>query len=468
MEREQVSLKTEHEQILRIVQTSENKKQLLLEKIYELTSEIEEESPQLDALDDSLQDMEEELLRLTEDYIKRQKDLEEKTEIFNTQNIEFYRYKNHIETVGNEIEYKKEVAQKVKNRAATHRIDIVKAQVETDQLLDQQAQTNKELGELNTKKQGFQEEVNILENDYYQVREQITTLEKNIREAQRQSENLNTRLMTLQNRLNEIKLQLTALRERLSAEFGVQLTDEMLSEKTPEDDIDEEELVEEIAKAKKRLDGMGAINSMAMEAYEQIKERNDFIIEQRDDLLKAKELLEKTIAQIERAAKKTFLNAFEQIRANFKEVFAALFEEGDTCELTLDDPNNPIDSKIEIMAQPKGKRPLSIKQLSGGEKTLTATALLFAIYLLKPAPFCIFDEVDAPLDDANIDKFNKIIRKFAERVQFIIVTHNKRTMAHTDRMYGVTIIEQGVSRLIPIDLKDLAINDETAELAKDI
>ena len=153
---------------------------------------------------------------------------------------------------------------------------------------------------------------------------------------------------------------------------------------------------------------------------------------------------------------------------NFKELFAALFDEGDTCDLILESPDNPIDSKIEITAQPKGKRPLSIKQLSGGEKTLTATSLLFAIYLLKPAPFCIFDEVDAPLDDANIDKFNKIIRKFSERVQFIIVTHNKRTMAHTDRMYGVTIIEQGVSRLIPIDLKDLAINDETAELAKEI
>ena len=119
-------------------------------------------------------------------------------------------------------------------------------------------------------------------------------------------------------------------------------------------------------------------------------------------------------------------------------------------------------------SKPKGKRPTVIDQLSGGEKTLTATALLFSLYLLKPAPFCIFDEVDAPLDDAKIDKFNKIIRKFAERVQFIIVTHNKRTMAHTDRMYGVTIIEQGVSRLIPIDLKDLAINDETTELAKDI
>lgn len=108
------------------------------------------------------------------------------------------------------------------------------------------------------------------------------------------------------------------------------------------------------------------------------------------------------------------------------------------------------------MAKPKGKRPLTINQLSGGEKTLTATSLLFSIYLLKPAPFCIFDEVDAPLDDANIDKFNQIIQKFSSESQFIIVTHNKRTMASTDIMYGVTMIEAGVSRVVPVDLRELA------------
>jgi chromosome segregation protein len=108
------------------------------------------------------------------------------------------------------------------------------------------------------------------------------------------------------------------------------------------------------------------------------------------------------------------------------------------------------------MAKPKGKKPLSISQLSGGEKTLTAISLLFAIYLIKPAPFCIFDEVDAPLDDANIDKFNNIIRKFSEDSQFILVTHNKRTMASTDVIYGITMIEQGVSKVVPVDLRELS------------
>ena len=137
-------------------------------------------------------------------------------------------------------------------------------------------------------------------------------------------------------------------------------------------------------------------------------------------------------------------------------MFRTLFTKEDDCDLNLTRPDDPLESPIDIIAKPKGKRPLSINQLSGGEKTLTATALLFAIYLIKPAPFCIFDEVDAPLDDANIDKFNQIIREFSKDSQFIIVTHNKRTMSSTDLIYGITMIEQGISKVIPVDLRALA------------
>jgi chromosome segregation protein len=177
---------------------------------------------------------------------------------------------------------------------------------------------------------------------------------------------------------------------------------------------------------------------MALEAYQEIKGRYDFINGQKNDLFNAKQSLLNTIAEIDAVARETFMNAFNQIRQNFIKVFRSLFSEEDSCDLKLVNPDNPLESAIEIMAKPKGKRPLTINQLSGGEKTLTATSLLFAIYLLKPAPFCIFDEVDAPLDDANIDKFNHIVRKFSGESQFIIVTHNKRTMAATDIIYGIT------------------------------
>jgi chromosome segregation protein len=198
---------------------------------------------------------------------------------------------------------------------------------------------------------------------------------------------------------------------------------------------------------------------MAAEAYNEISERNRFILEQRDDLLNAKNTLLSTIAEIDTVAKEKFLSSFEQIQQNFLRVFRSLFSEEDTCSLVMADPAHPLESKIEIMARPKGKRPLTINQLSGGEKTLTAISLLFAIYLLKPAPFCIFDEVDAPLDDANIDKFNQIVKKFSGESQFIVVTHNKRTMAATDVMYGITMLEPGVSKVLPVDLRAVSMSE---------
>ena len=206
---------------------------------------------------------------------------------------------------------------------------------------------------------------------------------------------------------------------------------------------------------KKKLENMGPINPMAMEAYDEIKERYDFISSQKEDLVKAKEILLSTIEEINSVAKETFMTSFELIKANFIKVFRTLFTDEDDCDLSLTNPDEPLESSIEIIAKPKGKRPLTINQLSGGEKTLTATALLFAIYLIKPAPFCIFDEVDAPLDDANIDKFNQIIREFSNQSQFIIVTHNKRTMSSTDLIYGITMIEQGISKVVPVDLREL-------------
>src|SRR5690606_8623227 len=261
---------------------------------------------------------------------------------------------------------------------------------------------------------------------------------------------------------NETKLNLSSVKERLSVEFSIDL-DALIAEESDEEvteeaksDLSEQELRDQVNAAKDRMEKIGPINPMAMEAYEEIKQRHDFISEQKEDLINAKNSLISTIKEIDEVAKTTFLDAFQKIKENFIIVFRSLFTEEDDCDLKLSDPDNPLDSSIEILAKPKGKRPLTINQLSGGEKTLTATSLLFSIYLLKPAPFCIFDEVDAPLDDANIDKFNNIIKKFSTESQFIIVTHNKRTMASTDVIYGITMIEQGVSRVVPVDLRELA------------
>ncbi|MCI0751213.1 MAG: AAA family ATPase, partial [Flammeovirgaceae bacterium] len=298
------------------------------------------------------------------------------------------------------------------------------------------------------------------EKEYYESRGGIDKIEKELREVQHNRQNIDSILMELQNTLNESKLQLNSVKERLSVEFNVDL-DTVSENTTPEEaDLlaksDEEKIRNEVTRIRERLDNMGPINPMAMEAYTEIKQRNDFIIAQKEDLTKAKESLLSTINEIEGVASQTFMDAFNKVRDHFRRVFRSLFNEEDDCDIRLADINNPLESEIDIIAKPKGKRPLTINQLSGGEKTLTATALLFSMYLLKPAPFCIFDEVDAPLDDANIDKFNNIIRTFSKDSQFVIVTHNKRTMTSTDVIYGITMVEKGVSRVVPVDLRELA------------
>lgn len=292
------------------------------------------------------------------------------------------------------------------------------------------------------------------EKDYFTSRNLVAEQENTIREIQSQMSRQTEIVYSYESKLQEMRIQLQSIKERLKIEFEMELDEFINSDLTVS--IPQEEVDTKLAHFKKRLDTYGEINPMAIETYNEMKKRYDFLVEQKEDVLAAKNDLLETIKEIDANAKERFLESFHKIRENFIKTFRILFTEDDDCDLILVDPENPLDSDIEIIAKPKGKKPLTINQLSGGEKTLTATALLFSLYLLKPAPFCIFDEVDAPLDDTNIAKFNKIIEEFSKNSQFIIVTHNKQTMASVEVLYGVTMIEQGVSRVVPVDFRTLA------------
>ena len=288
----------------------------------------------------------------------------------------------------------------------------------------------------------------IQELDY-----EIHELENKQRDNFRKQQELQSLVNRLKDRFSDVKFEITAIGERLRAEFGIGVNDVINRE--PDEKYNREMLEKEVNNLKRRLDNYGEINPMAIEAYNEIKERHDTIAQQRDDILNAKDNLLQTMKEIEETATARFLESFTQVRENFINVFRTLFTEDDSADLVLTNPDNPLESDVNIIAKPKGKRPQTIAQLSGGEKTLTAIALLFALYLLKPAPFCIFDEVDAPLDDANIEKFNRIIREFSSQSQFIVVTHNKATMAAVDTIYGVYMPEQGVSSVTQVDFRKL-------------
>ena len=205
------------------------------------------------------------------------------------------------------------------------------------------------------------------------------------------------------------------------------------------------------------MNSLGEVNPLAIEEYEEESKRLNFYEEQIEDLGKAEIQLLETIDEINTTATERFNVTFEEVRNNFQRVFKTLFFADDFCDLIIEqDAEDPLEARIEIKAQPRGKRPSGISQLSGGEKTLTAIALLFAIYLVKPSPFCVLDEVDAPLDDANIERFAKMIKEFSNDTQFIIITHNKKTMSKAEMMYGVTMPEIGVSRLVGVRMEDVA------------
>jgi chromosome segregation protein len=204
------------------------------------------------------------------------------------------------------------------------------------------------------------------------------------------------------------------------------------------------------------VENFGAINMRALEEYQELDERHQFLSRQRADIEQSISDTQKAIAEINRRSVEQFQDAFARIRENFIEVFQILFR-GGQCDLRLLDEGDLLESGIDIIAQPPGKRLQNVLLLSGGEKALTALALLIAIFRYRPSPFCVLDEVDAPLDDANVARFAQLVTELSRDTQFIVITHNKKTMEIAQTLYGVTMEEPGVSKLVSVDFRPQAL-----------
>lgn len=451
-----IKIQTQKEEFTKFLTESEHKKENILDRIHQSETIIETNQPKVISEEEEIEILTEQLEILQDDAKLESDKYNQLSAQFNQQNILFHQQQNQVESLEKEIAYKESDTVKSKSRLESNIEELQKVEQELAQFGEVETEEDERLVSLREEKLSIEAGVREAEKSFMDARTKINDLDKALRDFHHKKENTDQIKMDLNNRLNEIRLSLTSMKEKMMVEFEVDLEKvvEMEDEENENQTIPIEELKEKVQTTKQKLDKIGPINHTAIDAYNEIKERNDFITEQKNDLEKAKNTLIQTITEIDTVAKENFLDAFHKIRDNFMDVFRSLFTEEDKCDLRLADDNDPLGCKIEIMAQPKGKRPLTINQLSGGEKTLTATALLFAIYLLKPAPFCIFDEVDAPLDDANVSKFTRIIKKFSDKSQFIMVTHNKRTMASTDIIYGVTMIEQGVTTVVPVDIRD--------------
>lgn len=375
------------------------------------------------------------------------------TQQYNNQNIALTRQQSKIEGLKQELGFRNKSIADLKNQMSSNEDQLRNTTLQLTETEGKLHGGDNELYELLTKKDKDEAVLNEKDRAFYEFRNTVMATETILNQKRREKEHAEALLNGIKDKLNEMKLQLAGMKERLSVEFKVNLDDILDEDREGEEDV--EVLKAEAERMKKRLENMGEVNPTAIEAFTEMSARFDFITEQKTDLVDAKNSLLATIEEVERTANSRFKETFDAVRENFKTVFKALFTEEDAADLRLTDPDNIADSGIEIFAQPKGKKPSTLAQLSGGEKTLTSTAYLFAIYLIKPAPFCILDEVDAPLDDANVGKFTNMIRKFSDNSQFIIVTHNKQTMAAVDVIYGVTMQEPGVSKLVPVDFRSL-------------
>lgn len=337
----------------------------------------------------------------------------------------------------------------------------------------------------------FAKQIESLKSEIERVEKTIESLQNEIREWENRLVEFNERSKTLVGKISELAEQKSEIDKRISSrkETSVQDT-ELLNKLTQRiseqdrtlvevefkigqiaeylwteyekkvsdlnsvkvDEIEHESIQNEISQVKRKIQDLGPINNLAIEEFNDLKKRFDYYINQRKDIEKAREDIVSVIEEINRTSVEMFIDTFREIQKNFSEIFKQLFE-GGNAEITLSDLDNVLESGIDIMVCPPGKKPKTINLLSGGERTMTAIALLFSTYMVKPSPFCFLDEIDAALDEANVGRFLRMLKQFSQKTQFIMVTHNKKSMSVGSSIYGITMEEPGVSKVVSVKLE---------------
>ena len=347
--------------------------------------------------------------------------------------------------------------------AASGRLESLQLELTTlstadSQLTEQLAQWRSDMVARQATLEDAEQKLADAEQSLRVLDERISSQEHQLTEMRRHASSLSEELHTSDVRYTELSGRRTAIRERLEAEWKKPLEELLAGAETLE--LDDEALQSEAAVVREQLDALGPVNPLAIEEHEEETRRLEFLTTQRDDLSSAKASLQQAIREIDATARDLFLQTFVQVRENFRNIFMTLFGGGE-CDLRLENSASPLEGDIEIHASPRGKRTQRIHLLSSGEKALVALSLLFGIFLTKPSPFCLLDEVDAPLDDQNIGHFVRMLNRFKSNTQFIVITHNPRTTTEAaDAVYGVTMQEPGVSSLVSVRMRGRTV-DET-------
>ena len=279
----------------------------------------------------------------------------------------------------------------------------------------------------------------------------VEKLDREVRQRREEHDRARESLHEIEVELTRVGSQWERLRELAAAELHT--TPEELAKLEPDHSTSPEELQTAIEEIRLKIDKLGPVNLLALREVDELSERSTFLSGQRKDLVEALRKLDATIKEIDTYCTERFVETLEKVNTIFHETFNRLFG-GGSATLQLVDEDNPLESGIDITAQPPGKKTQSVQLLSGGEKALTALSLLISLFRIKPSPFCILDEVDAPLDDANVERLADLIAAMTDHTQFVLITHNRRTMARAEILYGITMEEPGVSKAVSVRIED--------------
>lgn len=424
----------------------------LSEEYTKLTERIQETKTQLETLNTELHSLHKQREEIGVNTTTAEEKIDELKNILNKLQTDYtltYERKSAVEEqirqLQAEITELKDSVTKKEEETAQLRAEIDKMTIELAETKSLIETKDQELSEYTSRLHRMESEFEELQGKEKQWQADIQSLRRDHNEIENEVNELKVKIA-------EINAQMEYLDQQAQEKFRISLVE--LQKTTPSSELRNEELQAQLNELNQRRDRLGPINPQALEDFNRQQERYEFLTNQQQDLLQAKASLEKTIKTIDSTCMRLFNDAFSEIRHNFIEIFRRLFR-GGTADLILTEPDNPMESGIDIVAQPPGKKPNHISLLSGGERALTAIALMFALFLRKPSPFCVLDEIDAPLDDANIEMFKSLLKEFVHDVQFIIVTHNKRTMMMGNTFYGITMEEPGVSKVISLQLDEI-------------
>ena len=351
-----------------------------------------------------------------------------------------------------------------KNNVESRKLEIGSSVKKAEDLSVEIKELEKNITVLSGEGSGKNKELNDVESVYAEITSKAASYEAKFREIENQINDIRSKIHSVDLQKAEVNYSIENLTQRIRDVYKTELLEVQLAEDWQS--LDKVALKNNVEEMRNQLDLMGAVNLVAIEENKELQDRFVFLTNQRDDLLKAKDTLLKAIDKINKTTKDLFIETFKSIQAEFRNFFKMLFGGGDG-ELILLDDADVLECGIEIVARPPGKRLQNVSLLSGGEKALTAVALIFAIFKVKPSPFCVLDEIDAPLDESNVDRFSRSLDMFTNTSQFIVITHNKKTIDKADVMYGITMQQSGVSKVVSVKFSDSKKQEEVEQITKE-